>query len=149
MKSIEQIMQSDHERLDLLLKAGAQQAHRGHWHEATELLKQFRNGIVDCHMKVEETMLFPAFEKHSGNANHPLTALLRKGHQDLRVFIQEMDEAINSQDTEEYDAILSTVSALLKLHDSKEETELYPYVSAALPDHGKAAGQIILEARQT
>ncbi len=149
MKSIEQIMQHDHERLDALLEAGAKKLQEGQWHESTELLEQFRYGIEDCHMVVEETLLFPAFEKHSGNADHPLTTLLCKGHQDLRIFIQEMQEAISSQDTEEYDAILSTVRALLKLHDNKEETELYPYLSAALSDHGEAAGQIILQSCQT
>jgi len=144
MKSIEQIMQYDHERLDALLEAGAKKLQEGQWHAAAELLEQFRHGIEDSHMRVEETILFPAFEKHSGNANHPLTALLCKGHQDLRIFIQEMSEAIHIQDIEEYNAILGTVKALLKLHDNKEETELYPYISEALSDHGEAAGQLIL-----
>lgn len=146
MKSIEQIMQHDHERLDTLLEASAKRVQGDQWHEASELLEQFRHGLEDCHMRVEETILFPAFERHSGNAKHPLTALLCKGHQDLRIFIQEMNEAINIRDTEEYNATLGTVRALLKLHDNKEETELYPYVSAALSDHGEAAGQVILQA---
>jgi hemerythrin-like domain-containing protein len=95
-------------------------------------------------MVVEESTLFPAFERNEGGDDHPLTALLRKGHQDLRIFFEEMAEAIQDQDAETFDDLLSTVQSILKQHDAKEETELYPYLAAALPDRGEAAGKRIL-----
>lgn len=143
MTPIDQIMQHDHVRLDQLLEQSAQAVANGTWREAAHLLKTFRHGIVDGHMEVEENILFPAFERQEGGEDHPLTALLRKGHQDLRIFFEEMAEAIQDQDAETYDDLLSTVQTILKQHDVKEETELYPYLAAALADHGEAAGKRI------
>ena len=141
MNSIDQIMQHDHERLDALLEACATAVQESRWQDAAGLLEQFRRGIVEGHMFVEETMLFPAFEALEGGDEHSLTALLRKGHQDLRVFFQEMAEAIEAQDAEEFNDFLSTVQTILKQHDAREEAELYPHLADALPDHGAAAAQ--------
>ena len=128
MTPIDQIMQQDHERLDQLLEQSAQAVGKDAWQEAAQFLEAFRHGIVDGHMVVEESTLFPAFELQEGGEDHPLTALLRKGHQDLRVFFEEMAEAIADQDAETFDDLLSTVQTILKQHDAKEETELYPYL---------------------
>ncbi len=144
MTRIDQIMQQDHERLDALLDISARAVREGRWQDAARYLEQFRHGIADDHMVVEETTLFPAFEAWEGGTEHPLTALLRKGHRDLRVFFQEMAEAISAEDAEEFADLLSTVQTILKQHDAKEETELYPYLAEALPDHGQAVGQEIL-----
>uniref|UniRef100_E6QH84 Hemerythrin-like domain-containing protein n=3 Tax=root TaxID=1 RepID=E6QH84_9ZZZZ len=145
MTPIDQIMQQDHERLDQLLEQSAHAVANGTWQEAAHFLETFRHGIVDGHMEVEESTLFPAYEHQEGGEDHPLTALLRKGHQDLRVFFEEMAEAIQNQDAETFDDLLSTVQTILKQHDTKEETELYPFLGAALADHGEAAGKRILD----
>ena len=144
MKSIEQIMRQDHQRLDEMLEACARATRDELWEEAADLLQRFRHGIEDAHMMVEETMLFPAFEALPGNAEIALTAILRKGHQDLRVFFLEMADAIAARDDEEFAALLRTVRALLKQHDGKEESELYPQVAAAMPEQGRAAGKLLL-----
>lgn len=144
MSSIDQVMQHDHKRLDMLLESCAKAAQEGRWQDSAELLERFRHGIVNGHMVVEETTLFPAFEAQEGGDDHPLTALLRKGHQDLRVFFEEMAEAISAEDVEEFTGLLSTVQTILKQHDAKEETELYPFLSTALSDQGQAAGLEIL-----
>ena len=76
MGSVDQAMQSDHERLDRLLAATAEAAEAGRWQAAHESLAKFRHGIEDGHMAVEEQTLFPAFEGREGGSEHPLTALL-------------------------------------------------------------------------
>lgn len=144
MDSIVQIMQHDHKRLDILLESSAKAVQEGRWQDSVAFLERFRHGIVNGHMVVEETTLFPAFDAQEGGDDHPLTALLRKGHQDLRVFFEEMAEAISVEDVEEFTDLLSTVQTILRQHDAKEETELYPFLSTALSDHGQAAGQEIL-----
>ena len=144
MADIDQIMQHDHEHLDQLLEQSTHAVSAGAWREAAHLLEVFRHGLVDGHMMVEESTLFPAFERKEGDDDHPLTTLLRKGHQDLRIFFEEMAEAIQDQDVESFNDLLSTVQTILKQHDAKEETELYPYLAAALPDRGEAAGKRIL-----
>ena len=144
MKSIEPIMRHDHQRLDALLEAAADAVSEQRWQDGTTLLERFRHGIVDGHMVVEETLLFPAFESQPGNADLALTAILRKGHQDLRVFLEEMAEAIAAHDDEEFAALLRTLRALLRQHDAKEESELYPHLAAIMPDQGRAASELLL-----
>lgn len=144
MNKIDQIMQQDHEHLDHLLQQSAHAVSIGAWQEAAHLFEIFRHGIVDGHMVVEESTLFPAFEHKEIGDEHPLTALLRKGHQDLRIFFEEMAEAIQDQDTETFGDLLSTVQTILRQHDAMEEKELYPYLWKALPDHGEAAAERIL-----
>lgn len=144
MKSIEPIMRHDHQRLDALLEAAADAVSEQRWQDGAVLLERFRHGIVDGHMVVEETLLFPAFESQPGNADLALTAILRKGHQDLRVFLEEMAEAIAAHDDEEFAALLRTLRALLRQHDAKEESELYPHLAAIMPDQGRAASELLL-----
>ena len=144
MKSIEPIMRHDHQRLDALLEAAADAVSEQRWQDGAVLLERFRHGIVDGHMVVEETLLFPAFESQPGNADLALTAILRKGHQDLRVFLEEMAEDIAAHDDEEFAALLRTLRALLRQHDAKEESELYPHLAAIMPDQGRAASELLL-----
>jgi len=144
MKSIEPIMRHDHQRLDALLEAAADAVSEQRWQDGAVLLERFRHGIVDGHMVVEETLLFPAFESQPSNADLALTAILRKGHQDLRVFLEEMAEAIAAHDDEEFAALLRTLRALLRQHDAKEESELYPHLAAIMPDQGRAASELLL-----
>ena len=145
---IAKIMQEDHERLDQILGNSAQAVEQSRWSEAAKTLEAFRHGIVDGHIAVEESLLFPAFEVWEGGDEHALTALLRKGHQDLQVFFSEMAEAIAAHDAEEFADLLSTVQTILKQHDAKEESELYPHLAEALADHGEAAAQRILAGQE-
>ena len=141
---IAEILRRDHERLDRILESSADAVRAGRWGDAAEIFEKFRQGIVEGHMAVEESLLFPAFEAWEGDEDHALTALLRKGHRDLQVFFSEMAEAIAAKDAEEFGDLLSTVQTILKQHDAKEEQEVYPHLAAAVPDHGEAAALRIL-----
>jgi hypothetical protein len=68
--------------------------------------------------------LFPAVE---GEAETVLTATLRKGHRDLPVFSDELNDAL---DAEEYGRIAGAMRALLACRDDKEEAELYSLAQA-------------------
>lgn len=103
-------------------------ARAGHWEDAADGFAAFRRDI-ERHMQVEEQVLFPAVE---GGAETPLTAILRKGHRDLRAFFDELDEALQTRDPEECARIATTMRSLLARHDEMEETELYPAAEARL-----------------
>ena len=145
---IAKILQQDHERLDRLLEDAAQAVKDERWADAAKTLETFRRGIVDGHMAVEESLLFPAFEAWEGGEDHALTALLRKGHRDLQVFFSEMADAIAAQDAEEFDDLLSTVQTILKQHDAKEESEVYPHLAAAVADGGEAAAKRLVAGQE-
>jgi len=149
IQDIAKILQQDHERLDRMLEDSAQAVKDERWTDAATALENFRQGIVDGHMAVEESLLFPAFEAWEGGDEHALTALLRKGHRDLQVFFSEMAEAITAKDAEEFDDLLSTVQTILRQHDTKEEQEVYPHLAAAVSDHGEATAQLLLAGQES
>ena len=70
--------------------------------------------------------MFPAV---GGGAETVLTATLRKGHRDLPVFFDELNDAREAHDAEEYDRIDGAMELLVR-HDEKEEAELYPLAQA-------------------
>jgi hemerythrin-like domain-containing protein len=128
MWNIGEAFAHDHRRLEQALEASAAHVRAAQWDVAAIAFAAFRGGI-ERHMQVEEQVLFPAIE---GGAETPLTATLRKGHRDLRVFFDELDDALKSRDAEEYGRIAASMRTLLARHDEKEEAELYPAAQALL-----------------
>jgi len=128
MQDIGEAFAHDHRRLEQALAASGSHVQAGHWEAAAAAFAGFRDGI-ERHMAVEEQVLFPAVEK---GAETPLTAILRKGHRDLRVFFDEIDDALSARDAEEYGRIAASMRALLERHDEKEESELYPAAQTQL-----------------
>ena len=118
----------DHHRWEQLLDETAAQVGAARWDAAAAGFAAFRRGI-ERHMGVEEQYLFPSVED---GGETPLTATLRKGHRDLRVFFDELHDALDAQDVEEYGRIARTMRALLARHDETEEAQLYPAAEARL-----------------
>jgi hemerythrin-like domain-containing protein len=133
--SISEAFALDHRRLEQALEASVGHVNAERWDAAAEAFATFRRGI-ERHMEVEEQVLFPAVEDR---AETPLIAILRKGHRDLRVFFDELDDALKSHDTEEYGRIAASMRALLERHDEKEEAELYPAAQERLGAGAAAA----------
>ena len=71
--------------------------------------------------------LFPAVED---GAETVLTATLRKGHRDLPVFFDELTDALEAHDAEEYAASPAPCGRCSPVTMSKEEAELYPLAQA-------------------
>jgi hemerythrin-like domain-containing protein len=122
LRTIGDAFADDHRRLEQALEASVAHVQAGRWDAAAEAFVTFRRGI-ERHMAVEEEVLFPAVEE---GAETPLTAILRKGHRDLRVFFDELGDAVEARDAVEYGRIAASMRALLERHDEKEEAELYP-----------------------
>ena len=128
MSSIGETFAHDHRRLEQALELSMTHARAERWDAAAAAFATFRRGI-ERHMEVEEQVLFPAVE---GEAETPLTAILRKGHRDLRAFFDEINDALMARDEEECTRIATSMKALLERHDEKEETELYPVAQERL-----------------
>ncbi len=118
----------DHRRLEEALEASATYVGTAQWAAAAAAFAEFRRGI-EQHMEIEEQALFPAVEDGTETA---LTATLRKGHRDLRVFFEELNDALEARDAEEFGRIARTMQTLLARHDEKEESELYPAAQTRL-----------------
>jgi hemerythrin-like domain-containing protein len=135
MSSIGEAFAHDHRRLEQALETSMAHARARRWDDAADAFATFRRGI-ERHMEVEEQVLFPAVE---GGAETPLTAILRKGHRDLRAFFDELEDALQAHDAEECTRIAATMQALLERHDEKEEAELYPAAQECLGSDATAA----------
>lgn len=135
MQSISQSFADDHRRLERHLEAAIAHVGQGRFDAAAADVAAFRRGI-ERHMAIEEQILFPAVED---GTETPLTAILRKGHRDLRVFFDELDDALQAKDADESARIAASIRALLERHDEKEEAELYPAAQARLGAAAAAA----------
>ncbi|MEK8089708.1 hemerythrin domain-containing protein [Thermithiobacillus plumbiphilus] len=127
METLSQIFTEHHHLLDRLFDAARASIKGGDWMLAEPEFQHFRREI-EKHMAVEESYLFPAMTAGADAQDIALVEILRKGHQDLRSFFEEILEAILSHDAEEALALMDTVSIILEQHDKREEDELYPAV---------------------
>ncbi len=128
---LEQAFVRDHRRLEEALDESAASVRAARWDAAAAAFAGFRRRIEE-HMALEEQELFPAVD---GGAENTLTAMLRKGHRDLRVFFDELNDALEARDVEEFSRIAGSLRGLLARHDEKEEAELYPLAQARLGEH--------------
>ncbi|MHB1512620.1 MAG: hemerythrin domain-containing protein [Acidiferrobacter sp.] len=125
-----------HRALDNTFAEARSAAEDGDFARASQALQAFREAL-ERHMGAEETWLFPAYEAQHGPDN-AMTAILRKGHRDLRGFFEEIAEALEQAEGEEAVALIGTVGQILQHHDEKEEQEFYPAVAPLLKDAGPA-----------
>jgi hemerythrin-like domain-containing protein len=138
MARLSEVFCRDHQRWERVLAEVERRVATEEWEQALADFAAFREGL-ERHMAVEEQCLFPVAEAEGASARTALAETLRKGHRDLRVFFDEVQDAIAGRDEEEFRHVVATMRALLRLHDEKEETELYPEVESRLGNDGAAA----------
>lgn len=138
MERLSEVFRGDHRRCETILAELEERAAVGEWASALTRFASFRSGI-EKHMLVEEECLFPAVEAGGAPAALGLIGILRKGHRDLRVFLDELHDVLAAHDEEEFRHLVGPLRGLLQLHDQKEEAELYPAAEACLGDGGAAA----------
>lgn len=84
-----------------------------------------------AHLKMEEEVLFPAFEAATGMKGGP-TAVMRSEHTQMRGVLAEMERRVASGDL---DGLLDqgdTLLMLIQQHNAKEEGMLYPMAEQVL-----------------
>ncbi|MDP1825828.1 MAG: hemerythrin domain-containing protein [Archangium sp.] len=86
---------------------------------------------LEHHLKMEEEVLFPAFEAATGMRGGP-TYVMRAEHTQMRGVVAEMDRRVKSGDL---DGLLDqgdTLLMLIQQHNAKEEGMLYPMAAQVL-----------------
>lgn len=138
MKPITDFMMQDHARLDGLFKA-FQDAKALDPAKAKELFSEFKRGL-QRHIVWEEDMLFPRFEERTGMGDGGPTAVMRLEHRRIKELLDGMHDlvAAGRTDTDEYERELQDV---LMVHNTKEESVLYPAIDRCVPE--KEAAQLI------
>ncbi len=84
------------------------------------------------HLRMEEEVLFPAFEQTTGMTDGGPTFVMRSEHDQMRGLLEQMDAAADAGNHDELDDLGDTLLMLIQQHNQKEEHMLYPMAEQAL-----------------
>ena len=90
------------------------------------------HGELAHHFKMEEEVLFPAFEEATGMTQGP-TSMMRTEHEQMRGVLRQMDKACADGDGDGLTDLGDTLLMIIQQHNTKEEGMLYPAASEHIP----------------
>jgi iron-sulfur cluster repair protein YtfE (RIC family) len=129
MSTFSKYLGDDHARCDELF-AVAEQAADAHDNHAADAHARFVEAM-EHHLRLEEEILFPAFEAATGSSMGP-TAVMRHEHVQMRELFELMGEALAEGRFEDYLGAAETLLILMQQHNAKEEQMLYPMTDRML-----------------
>jgi iron-sulfur cluster repair protein YtfE (RIC family) len=138
MKTILDFLGRDHRACDDLFASAEAAAAKNDWSSARSLFDQFQSAMAR-HLAMEEDVLFPAFESHTGMTSGP-TQVMRMEHMQMRDLLQEMDKAVAASNQAGFLGLSETLNMLMQQHNLKEENMLYPMSDRVL---GSARDDVI------
>ena len=92
---------------------------------------KFRGEMLH-HFKMEEDVLFPAFEEATGMTQGP-TTMMRMEHEQMRGVLGQMDTACAAGEATALTDLGDTLLMIIQQHNAKEEGMLYPMASEHIP----------------
>lgn len=129
MSNIKDFMTQDHRDCDEIF-AQMEDAVASKSDEATLKFEEFADALTN-HFKMEEMVLFPAFEQASGMREGP-TQVMAMEHEQMRELLSKMSTAI--EDKDKFFGLSETLMILMQQHNMKEEQMLYPMAEQHLGD---------------
>lgn len=140
--TVDQYYTEDHKHLHASfhrfqsLKAGEQD-------RAAEAFREFKAGL-ERHILWEERILFRWYDHKLGHIRNCLTAVLRREHAQILVYLHDISRKLARGNfvTDDEEAGLETV---LRIHNQKEEDALYPAMDQMLNDEQRAAVFVAME----
>jgi regulator of cell morphogenesis and NO signaling len=98
MDTITDFMAKDHDRLDDLFSR-FQAAKTRELESAVRLFSEFKCGL-QRHIIWEEHILFSVFESRTGREEQGPSAVMRKGHRDIKGFLDQIHDHIAKKETD-------------------------------------------------
>ncbi len=130
MDTISNYMTGDHHRCDELFSQAEAAASGQDWGTIAADLQVFLDSM-HRHFKMEEEVLFPAFEQRTGMSMGP-TQVMRMEHVQMRELFDAMADAVKQQDRDEFLGQAETLLVMMQQHNMKEEQMLYRMADQAL-----------------
>lgn len=130
MSTIVDFMGSDHRACDDLFASAEAAVAQKNWDSARSLFERFQTAMAH-HLTMEEDVLFPAFESHTGMRSGP-TQIMRMEHAQMRDLLQDMARAMADTNYSRYLGLSETLNMLMQQHNLKEENMLYPMADQVL-----------------
>ncbi len=126
-RGVSEYLAWDHDRLDALFGETRDAAARGAADEARRLFGEFRTGLLR-HIRMEEEVLFPAFEQVTGMSGGGPTAVMRMEHREIEGILEAIRTYLGSSPLtyERFQALEHSLMAVLADHNAKEEHIVYP-----------------------
>jgi len=124
MSGITSFMTADHKQCDDIFVEFENHISSENWSELASAWQSFTK-ILNHHLTLEESILFPEFESATGMSQGP-SAVMRAEHKQIRSMVNEIQEAINSQDSAQCQGVADTLMIMIQQHNMKEEQMLYP-----------------------
>jgi hemerythrin-like domain-containing protein len=120
----------DHKRCDELFTRAENHISQKNWQDGDLSFRLFHDALKQ-HMRMEEKVLFPAFEQAIRNSEGPLS-MLRMEHGQIRGMVNRMSDAVARMDPVEFLIHSETYTLLSQQHSMKEEEMLYPLLDKIL-----------------
>ena len=130
METIREYLVADHKRCDDLFAQAETSASQQQWQDAMKYFQDFHAGL-ERHLQMEEIILFPEFERITGNTAGP-TSMMRIEHQQMRLLTERMSFAVGQRDEDDFLGHAETLNILMQQHNLKEENILYPMIGKVL-----------------
>jgi len=126
-RGVSEYMAWDHDRLDAILVQTADALKGGRQDEGRHLFGEFRTGLLR-HIRMEEEILFPAFELATGMLQGGPTAVMRMEHREIERILESMREYLGNPEItfEGFERLRQSLLAVLADHNAKEEHVVYP-----------------------
>lgn len=130
MSDVTTYMTGDHRHCDDLFAAFESAVGADDWEAAASGVDAFLEAMRH-HFELEETLLFPEFERLTGMSMGP-TRIMRMEHEQMRGLFAELAAAVSARDGETALGVAETLNVLMQQHNLKEEEILYPMTDQAL-----------------
>ena len=144
MESIKGTMMKDHAACDAAFERSTDAARGADWTKLQSESDAFLAHIAR-HIKLEEDLLFPTFEEHTGMSAGGPTETMRGEHVQMQPLFARMRHAAAAKDAAGYLDASQALHEILHQHNMKEEQMMYPMLDQALG--AQAAAAIVNECR--
>jgi iron-sulfur cluster repair protein YtfE (RIC family) len=128
-------MLQDHRACDDLFAAAENAASGAELVEWEQRYVQLKDAL-ERHFRMEEEVLFPAFEERSGMTSGP-TAVMRSEHDQMRELLARLGESVTAKDVKSYLGLAETLMIFMQQHNIKEENVLYPMADRSLAERAE------------
>ena len=131
LRSVKEALEWDHDRLDGLDLSATEAWDKGRMRDGAQIHQRFIFGLLR-HIRFEESVLFPEFERVSGIApDRGPTGVMRVEHRMIEMLLADMAEAV-SRGVRPAVRTRDDLREGLSAHNHKEEKVLYPMLDCAL-----------------
>ena len=131
MNIITDFMGQDHDRLDQLFSAFRSKK-ASDVARAIHFFSEFKRGL-QRHIIWEEEFLFPRFESRTGLLDGGPTAVMRLEHRRIKGLLDKIHDDVANGKTET-DDLEGELANVLLVHNTKEESVLYPAIDQCLSE---------------